>query len=164
VRIVFSGGLDEYQIEKLVRDNVPVDAFGVGTSLDVSADAPSLDIVYKLQEYAGKPRRKRSPGKSTWPGAKQVYRERDPRSGALQDRIALIDEQLPGVPLLTRVMSEGRCTHAPRRLSAIRDECLQQLATLPPALRELEYRGGGVLIQVSDAVRALAARADAEIG
>jgi nicotinate phosphoribosyltransferase len=58
VKIVLSGGLDEDVIERLLASNVPVDAFGVGTALDVSADAPSLDLAYKLQEYAGKPRRK----------------------------------------------------------------------------------------------------------
>ena len=47
---------------------------GIGTSVVTSADAPSLDAVYKLQEYAGKPRRKRSAAKATWPGRKQVYR------------------------------------------------------------------------------------------
>src|SRR6185312_6227497 len=77
VRIVLSGGLDEHSVDGLVRANVPVDAFGVGTSVDVSADAPTLDMVYKLQEYAGKPRRKLSPGKATWPGTKQVFRQRD---------------------------------------------------------------------------------------
>ncbi len=49
VRIALSGNLDEHQIVALVSSGVPVDAFGVGTSLDVSADAPALDMAYKLQ-------------------------------------------------------------------------------------------------------------------
>ena len=75
VRIVASGNLDEHEIEGLLAGGAPIDAFGVGTRLDVSADAPYLDCVYKLQEYAGRPRRKRSAGKATWPGRKQVFRE-----------------------------------------------------------------------------------------
>jgi nicotinate phosphoribosyltransferase len=72
VTIVASGGLDEDEIAAL--RGVPIDSYGVGTSLTTSSDAPALDCAYKLQEYAGKPRRKRSEGKATWPGRKQVWR------------------------------------------------------------------------------------------
>jgi nicotinate phosphoribosyltransferase len=160
VRIVFSGGLDEYEIERLVQIGTPVDVFGVGTSLDVSADAPSLDLAYKLQEYAGEPRRKRSPGKFTWPGAKQVFRSRDLRDGGLIDQIALHDEQPSGVPLLTTVMSNGHRTLTPAGLGEIRDHCVRELQSLPPALRALKSDGGGISVQVSNAVQMLAKRAD----
>jgi len=73
VQIIVSGGLDEHVIDDLVKNSVPVDAFGVGTALDVAADAPALDMAYKLQEYAGKARRKRSPGKATWPGVNRCF-------------------------------------------------------------------------------------------
>src|SRR5690606_32139267 len=63
VQIVLSGSLDEYEIARLLAAGTPVDAFGIGTRLDVSEDAPSLDLAYKLEEYAGRARRKRSPGK-----------------------------------------------------------------------------------------------------
>ena len=72
ITIVASGGLDEDQV--LALRDAPIDAFGVGTSLTTSSDAPALDCAYKLQEYAGVPRRKRSQGKATWPGRKQVWR------------------------------------------------------------------------------------------
>jgi nicotinate phosphoribosyltransferase len=163
IRIVFSGGLDEYEIERFVQAGVPVDAFGVGTSLDVSADAPALDMAYKLQEYADRPRRKRSPGKFTWPGAKQVFRERDSRGEAWVDRIGLRGEQLPGVALLRPVFSEGRPTAALPELNHIRDHCVRELQSLPPALRKLQPAPGGVSIEISEAVRELAARADAAI-
>jgi nicotinate phosphoribosyltransferase len=163
IRIVFSGGLDEHQIERFVQSGVPVDAFGVGTSLDVSADAPALDMAYKLEEYAGKPRRKRSPGKLTWPGAKQVFRSRSPGGDILEDRIALWDEQLPGVPLLTRVLSNGQRTGLPPKLSDSREYCRRELQSLPSGLRKLEYEPRSVTVEVSAAVRALAARADAAI-
>ena len=56
VRIVASGGLDEYALERLVQGGAPIDMFGVGTRVGVSADAPSCDMVYKmvgLQRPAG---------------------------------------------------------------------------------------------------------------
>src|SRR5438874_230481 len=55
VRVFASGGLDEYQIEALVAARAPIDAFGVGTLMGVSADAPYLDTVYKLVQYGGRP-------------------------------------------------------------------------------------------------------------
>ena len=163
IRIIFSGGLDESQIEGFVQTGVPVDAFGVGTSLDVSMDAPALDMAYKLEEYAGRPRRKRSPGKLTWPGAKQVFRTRGTPGETLEDRIALHDEQLPGVPLLAPVLSNGQRTGSPPKLRDIREYCLREVQALPPGLRKLEHDSGGVSVQVSNEVRALAAQADRAI-
>ena len=75
--IFASGDLDEHRIDALVRGGAPIDGFGVGTALATSSDAPSLDMVYKLQAFAGVPRRKRSEGKATWPGARQVSRRLD---------------------------------------------------------------------------------------
>src|SRR5206468_13061473 len=72
--IFASGDLDEQAVRELVRAGAPIDGFGLGTRIDTSADAPYLDSAYKLEEYAGRPRRKRSEGKATWPGRKQVYR------------------------------------------------------------------------------------------
>ena len=72
VAIFVSGGLDEDTIAAAIASGAPIDGFGIGTSLTTSSDAPQLDCVYKLQEYGGRPRRKRSAGKSTWPGRKQV--------------------------------------------------------------------------------------------
>ncbi len=73
--IVFaSGGVDETTLAAFAEADAPVDGIGIGTSLTTSSDAPALDCAYKLQEYAGLPRRKRSAGKATWPGRKQVWR------------------------------------------------------------------------------------------
>ena len=74
VAIFASGGLDEDCIADMLRAGAPIDGFGVGTSLTTSSDVPALDCAYKLQEYAGLPRRKHSAGKATWPGRKQVWR------------------------------------------------------------------------------------------
>ena len=140
VRIALSGNLDEHQIVALVSSGVPVDAFGVGTSLDVSADAPALDMAYKLQMYAGRPRRKRSPGKVTWPGAKQVFRECDTLGTASCDRIVLEGEQAAGAPLLTEVMRAGRTVALPRPLEAIRSDCRHQVRALPQYVLRLQER------------------------
>src|SRR3970282_1306077 len=78
VTIFASGNLDELKLHELISAGAPIDGFGLGRPLDVSADAPYLDCAYKLQEYAGRPRRKRSEGKATWPGRKQVYRRYRP--------------------------------------------------------------------------------------
>ena len=73
-QILASGNLDEERIQTLVTGQAPIDSFAIGTAMTTSADAPYLDCAYKLQEYAGRPCRKRSEGKATWPGRKQVYR------------------------------------------------------------------------------------------
>ena len=106
VRIFASGGLDEMDIDRLVRGGAPIDAFGVGTRMGVSADAPFLDTAYKLAEYAGRPVLKMSPGKISVPGAKQVYR----LPGG--DVVTLRDEAPPvgGEPLLRPVMLRGERT------------------------------------------------------
>src|SRR5438874_2645120 len=109
VTIFASGGLDEDALADLLRAKAPVDGFGVGTSLTTSSDVPAIDFVYKLQEYAGAPRRKRSDKKGTWPGRKQVWRyDADGRMAG--DRIALDQASAPAAasageePLLHCVM------------------------------------------------------------
>jgi nicotinate phosphoribosyltransferase len=162
IRIVLSGGLDEHSVAALVRANVPVDAFGIGTSLDVSADAPTLDMVYKLQEYAGKPRRKRSPGKATWPGTKQVFRERDVSGRIVRDQIGLADEGLAGEPLLLPVLSAGQRIGPLPSLQESREYRARQLSELPPQLRGLEVGvpDPGFPVLVSAGVRGLTASFD----
>ncbi|RME20423.1 MAG: nicotinate phosphoribosyltransferase, partial [Deltaproteobacteria bacterium] len=104
VRIILSGNLNEYRIEKLLKARAPVDAFGVGTEMVVSADAPALDLVYKLVETDGRPVAKRSRGKSTVGGRKQVWRTFDKRGRMLRDCVGLDGERLPGEQLLVQVM------------------------------------------------------------
>ena len=161
IRIVLSGGLDEHAIQEYVRSGVPVDAFGVGTSLDVSADASALDMAYKLQAYAGSPRRKRSPGKATWPGLKQVFRRRGPRYEALGDEIVLEGEDAGGEPLLHQVMSRGRRLSPPVPLADIRENCLRELSSLPPNVRELSEGRPSYPVSISEGIRRLAAQVDA---
>ncbi len=133
--ILGSGDLDEHRIRELLASGAPFDGFGVGTRLDASTDAPTLDMVYKLQEYAGQPRRKRSEGKATWPGRKQVYRRGAMDGTFAGDCLGLELYPKPGEPLLQPVMRDGRRLQAPEPLNAIRERVRVQLAALPAALR-----------------------------
>jgi nicotinate phosphoribosyltransferase len=161
VRIVLSGNLDEQVIEGLVATGVPADAFGVGTSLAVSVDAPALDMVYKLQEYAGKTRRKRSTGKATWPGVKQLWRERTGSGEYLRDRVALQGEPLPGEPLLIEVMRNAALIRPAPALSEIRAYCRAELQALPAAVRALAPAAGSYPVMISDPLQSLARGLDA---
>jgi len=157
IRIFASGGLDEYQLARLAA--APIDGFGVGTALVVSDDAPGLDCAYKLQEYAGTPRRKRSEGKSTWPGRKQVFRVL--RHGVLaHDVLALASETLDGEPLIQPVMREGRQLAPAPALSALRERTLAALKTLPAPLRALDAAPSPYRADVTPALRALADTVD----
>jgi len=164
IQIVLSGGLDGYKVDELVRDGVPMDAFGVGTALDVSDDAPALDMAYKLQEYAGKPRRKRSPGKITWPGTRHVFRERGKTGEIVGDRIALDGERDPGEPLLTETMRDGRRVAQGPTLEQIRELCSRELQALPPALRDLgdTPESAPFPVRISEALQKLVAAMDAD--
>lgn len=163
IGIVLSGGLDEHSIAALVRAEVPADAFGVGTSFAVSSDVPALDMAYKLQEYAGKPRRKRSPGKETWPGAKQVFRERQAGGAILGDQVGLMDEALPGERLLHPVLVAGQRVGLPVTLAESREYCARELSQLPQTLHGMEDNATGAEfpVRISARLRALTADFDA---
>jgi len=163
-KIFASGNLDENRIAGLLHGGAPIDGFGVGTSLATSADAPSLDAVYKLQEYAGKPRRKRSTAKSTWPAAKQVFRHHDGDGRMHHDVIALADDGRAGEPLLTCVMAGGKRLHAAESLAAIRARAARQLDMLPPQLRSLTPAGAGFPVEIAPALRMLCERMDSDVG
>jgi len=161
IRIFASGGIDELEIERLVGNGAPIDGFGIGTSLDVSEDCPALDCVYKLQEYAGRPRRKRSTGKATWPGRKQVFR-RHCSSGRFDgDCIALASENLPGQPLLKTVMRNGARLDRPESLPSARQHARDELERLPAYLRTLG-QADTYQVDVTGVLRRLARDVDAE--
>ena len=162
VRIFASGNVDEERIRDLLGSGAPIDGFGVGTSLVTSSDAPSLDTVYKLQEYAGKPRRKRSAGKATWPGRKQVFRHYD-GAGRMQCDVISIetDANQTGEPLLVHVMAHGRRIGAAETLANMRSRAAAQLERLPPSLRTLAAPPKPYTVQIAPALHTLAREADA---
>lgn len=139
IRILVSSGLDEYAIEAMVAAKAPIDTYCLGTRLVVSEDAPSLDCAYKLQQYAGRPVRKLSPWKETWPGPRQVYRQYDSSGYLGIDVLACEDEVIEGQPLLQEVMVEGRRLCGAPPLKEVRVYCAEQLARLPPEFRTLEH-------------------------
>jgi nicotinate phosphoribosyltransferase len=148
VKIFASGGLEEKHVEQLVRDGAPIDAFGIGTMMGVSYDAPSLESVYKLVRYAGQPAMKLSARKGTLPGEKQVFRTRD------EDTIALREEALDGEPLLVPVMRAGARTHPLGGIAQAHERFVQDLSAVPEVARRLEGPQARVA-GVSDALRRL---------
>ena len=156
VRIFASGGLDEAQIAALLDQGAPIDAFGVGTRMDVSADAPYLDMAYKLVRVHDRDVLKLSEGKATWPGAKQIYRSKGLDGVWARDLVALRDEVPldPGAePLLESVMTGGRARPGPS-LAASREHCAQQVAALPERLRDVT-RPTAYPVEYSAGLRAL---------
>jgi nicotinate phosphoribosyltransferase len=158
--IFASGNLDEYRVRDLLAAGAPIDGFGIGTSLVTASDAPYLDAVYKLQEYAGKPRRKRSTGKATWPGRKQVYRHYRGDGMLAHDVVTLEDDVQPGRPLLQLVMKDGKRVDGFSGFDALRNYTKGQLATPPQHLRELDSSGEPYRVEIAPVLRELAARFD----
>lgn len=158
--IFASGNLDEYRLHALLAAQAPIDGFGIGTALDISIDAPALDCAYKLQEYAGIPRRKHSEGKATWPGRKQVYRLYDADDCLQSDTVALErDDPQPGEPLIQPFMHAGRRLQPQLSLHALRSRTLTGYQRLPAAMTVLES-APAYPVAISDALKALAAQID----
>jgi nicotinate phosphoribosyltransferase len=132
-RIFASGGLDELEVEKLVADGAPVDAFGIGTQMGVSADAPFVDSVYKLTDIDGRPVVKLSEGKATAPGRKQAWRGPDGDILALRDEAGPADAE----PLLEPVMRDGVRTSSSPTIEEMREWFDVDLAALPAGARRL---------------------------
>lgn len=164
VQIVASGGLDEWKIRGLVAAGAPINTFGVGTALVVSADAPSLEIVYKLAAYAGEGRMKLSSGKSTLPGRKQVYRVVE-GGRAVRDVIALDGEAIPdGTPLLQPAMRGGERTEAGRvPLAEARRYARDAFAQLPPEVQALDPIAEPYPVRISPMLAAERDRVEARL-
>ncbi|MBV1788794.1 nicotinate phosphoribosyltransferase [Marinobacterium sp. D7] len=160
ITLFASSSIDEQLLQELVRRRAPIDGYGIGTSLTTSSDAPFLNCAYKLQEYAGIARRKRSRGKATWPGRKQLYRFLDTRGKIAYDQLCCDTESVPGgSPLLEPVMRNGRRLAAAEPLSDIRRRVQRQIATLPDALLSLE-QAPPLPLQVSAQLQRLARETD----
>lgn len=153
VQILASGDLNEYRIAELVHSQAPIDAFGVGTEMGTSYDAPALGGVYKLVEDASGYRIKRSTGKVTLPGRKQVWRVF--RNGVMhQDVITLHDEPGPpgAEPLLVEVMAGG-VRSVREGLTEARARAASRLRALPESLKSL--RDGSYPVRLSARLEAL---------
>ena len=137
VRIVTSGNLDEYALKRLYDSDAPIDSFGIGTMMVTSSDMPYLNCAYKLMEYNGIPRKKRSEGKETWPGQKQVYRYYDKARLMSHDIITFKDEEMDGKPLLKQYMKAGERVEKLPSIHEIREYLMEQIKELPDYLKEL---------------------------
>lgn len=162
ITIFASGGLDEDALAAFTRDRVPIDGYGIGTSLTTSQDSPALDCAYKLQEYDGVARRKRSEGKATWPGRKQIWRRHAADGSYAGDVLGLEGETRDGEPLLRPVMRNGRSLAPMPSLPAIRAFAAEGLRRLPATLQRLEPMT--YTVSVSEDLRQLADECDRRTG
>jgi len=162
VTIFASGGLDEDQIAAIVKANAPIDGFGPGTSLTTSSDVPALDCAYKLEEYAGLPRRKHATGKATWPGRKQVWRQYGEDGRMAADTLSVEGDAQPGKTLIHQVMRDGERMAPAPPLDEIRAHAARELDTLPEPLRELEPNAT-YQVNVGAALKKLTAEFDAHL-
>jgi nicotinate phosphoribosyltransferase len=128
--------------------------------MNTSADAPYLDCAYKLQEYDGRPRRKRSEGKATWPGRKQVYRRYDGEGVPIGDEITLDRDIASGTPLVLPVVRGGAPVDGGASLDTARRHACAELAGLPERLRALDATSP-YPVSIAPTLRKLAAEIDA---
>jgi nicotinate phosphoribosyltransferase len=138
-QIFATNDLNEHRVAELVRSGACFDAFGVGTALATSSDAPTLSAVYKLVEvqHGGELRytAKFSDEKSTVPGAKQIYRRSD------CDVVGLYSEcnsDFEGEPLLRPILSRGELVEPPPSLEEVQQHAMRAIAALPKQLHSLD--------------------------
>lgn len=160
VTVFASGNLDEYRLTEIRAAGAPIDGFGVGTRMNTSSDAPYFDCAYKLEEYDGEPRRKRSEGKATWPGRKQVWRRYDAQGRFAGDVLGLVDQPEAGEPLIVPTLRAGKPVGSCATLAQSRELARSQLARLPERLRALTPAEEPYPVVVAEGLRKLAAEID----
>jgi nicotinate phosphoribosyltransferase len=161
--IVASGNIDEDALAMLIAAGAPIDSYGIGTSLTVAPDAPVLDSAYKIQEYAGRPRRKHASGKTTWPGRKQVWRRFGADGRMAGDIVSIDGDRQPGELLIVPVMRGGRRLAAAPTLADIRIHASEGLARLPEPLHQL-WPDTPYPVAIASALSHLAAETDRRLG
>jgi nicotinate phosphoribosyltransferase len=165
VTIFASGGLDEDDLAVFATENAPIDGLGIGTAMTTSTDVPALDVVYKLQEYAGVPRRKRSASKATWPGRKQVWRRYDADGRMAGDILSLeassreSAQKEHGEPLVRLVMQNGKRLAPAPSLDDIRRHSKREFERLPQPLQRLDP-AAAYPVEVADVLHDLADAVD----
>ncbi len=151
IKIFLSGDLDEYAIDDILNKGTVVDAFGVGTKMGTSSDAPYLNGVYKLVEDEYGMKIKTSPGKITLPGKKQTYRIY--KNGVMQkDVIAFEDEKIDGEPILVKYIENGKVIYNDS-LNNARERFNQSLSTLPDYLKTIKKSDLAYPFEISEKLR-----------
>jgi nicotinate phosphoribosyltransferase len=163
IRILVSGNLDEHALATFAKEKAPVDGFGIGTRLSTSEDAPFLECAYKLQEYGGRPCRKRSEQKATWPGRKQVYRTINMEGVMQEDQVTLANETREGIPLIHPCMQGSQRLAPPESPAEIRKRIAQQLQGLPDSLKSLQTEPSTYPVKISPTLEDLAETVDRKI-
>ncbi|MBW1940771.1 MAG: hypothetical protein JRI28_05260 [Deltaproteobacteria bacterium] len=139
VKIFASSGFDEFKMADVITNGAKIDAFGVGTKMGVSADAPYFDIVYKMVRFNDRDVRKLSPGKITLAGKKQVFRKSDERGRYIEDTIGLRNEIIDGNELmLKKVMANGKTVVPHPSLQDIRDTFKTNFAALDESYKLID--------------------------
>ncbi len=162
--IFASGAFDEFKIRQTLQRGGAVDAFGVGTKMGVSADAPYLDMAYKMVEYAGRPVLKLSSGKETLAGRKQIFRFFSGSGRLRRDIIALRDDSIEGGErLLRRVMKQGKIVGRLPSLSQIQKRFLEEFSRLDEKYKGLEGSGPRFPVGLSSRLRRLQAKIEQRI-
>lgn len=138
--IFISSGMDEYAIAEFLDGGGIGSGFGPGTALVTSADAPKLELVYKLTEVERNdelgPSMKLSEDKVTYPGAKGVSRVEE--AGEYQhDVIGLHGEETAGKEQLVTVFEDGRLVYDLPNIETIRDRTRREISRLPPGVRDI---------------------------
>ena len=164
VEVFVSGGLDEFEVDRLVSDGAPIDGFGVGTKAGVSADAPWTDCAFKMVEYDGRPVMKLSSAKVSAPGPKQVYRFTGDDGLMSHDLLSAAGEPAPsgGEALLTEVMRDGRRVGPLPSLDEVRKTCLRGLGELPAEYKALRSPAR-YPVEVSEGLRRLSEETEARV-
>lgn len=139
VKILVSNDLDEFKIANLVASGAPIDAFGVGTELITSRDAPALSMVYKLVALDGVGRIKKASGKRTYPLGKQIFRSRDADGRFIGDQVTQAEEVVDGEPLLLPFLIGGETATELPRLDEIRNRAIQQREGFREEIRSLAF-------------------------
>jgi nicotinate phosphoribosyltransferase len=161
VIILASGGINEDVLKDMMAKTAPIDGFGIGVNLAASIDVPAFDCAYKLQEYAGTPKRKLSEGKATWPGRKQVWREYDMHGRMRGDILTLDGDKQPGEALIVPVMRGGKRVAPSASLAQIRERAARDLARLPQPIAQLNPNAR-YTVAISDALETLVEKMDAD--
>ncbi len=164
VKIFASGGFDEFKIQKILTAGAIIDAFGVGTKMGVSADAPYLDMAYKMVMYNGRPVMKLSSGKVSLAGPKQVFRQRDEQGFFKGDLIGLLDEEVAdSESLLETVMQDGKRLLPREPLPKIQERCREEFNLLPETYKDLEGNPN-YPVEITPRLQALQDQVRREIG
>ncbi len=154
--IFASGGFDEYKIQKVFDQGADIDSFGVGTKMGVSADAPYLDMAYKLVKFDGRPVLKLSPGKMTLPSEKQIFRFFNPDGKMERDIIGLRDDQFrKGAPLLEKVMDNGKIISQSLTLPQIQGRFLEEFSKLDDKYKAIKGKDEIFPVDLSPRLKSL---------